>query len=480
MELRPFQAREIPKILGRKRSGISWDMGLGKTLAASTVGAQARLRRWLIICPDNAVSVWGGNPGYIGDTVREYIHQWWPEATIKVELINEEPWGRNLQWNTPYDNMPNHVHIRMCTIDVFIRDWAEKKEGKVSKKRKDNVRFAPRSGYHIPEIVIYDEARRIRNKDTISFKILQAWMLYYSPTYFLPMTGTPGHEPKHFWTMLNLINPKYFGSYWNFVQAFHMIDDTGFGLEVNEPKNLPRFHQILSHYFSIVKEEEVEGERPPLTRQLLPIEMDNDQQRLYRDIQDEMMTYIPEDDKLVWVANEFTIATRLRQILVCPRILSPSLSVGNAIVDFAETMEPNQHAVIFTPFTSAFPHFTSYLSTKGFRVQTLQGGIGTEERDRRIQLYRSERGVIICSILYAQAFSLEPATKCFFIGYDWDPDNNRQAEKRLHRLTTTNPIAAYYYTYKSTFDERIAAVVNLKQQRVNMTIPQFKEMLTGN
>jgi SNF2 family DNA or RNA helicase len=196
------------------------------------------------------------------------------------------------------------------------------------------------------------------------------------------------------------------------------------------------------------------------------------------------MFYVEKDDHLIAAMNLLDLTTKLRQTLVCPRLLSPSLDLGAAIYDFAATMPKDQHHVIFTPFTKAIPHFKNFLENQrgdeSFRVYTLQGGMGTPERDNTIRLFRQEPSVLICSVLYAQAFSLEPATRCFFIGYDWDPDNNRQAEKRLHRLTTQNPISCYYYTFRSTFDERLCDILNIKQQHLDLTIPgNLRQLLKG-
>jgi len=469
IELRPFQAKEIPKLQDRKRSGIVWDMGLGKTVALGTIGAKAQLRRWLVICPDNAFSVWGTNPKFPDRTIKDYIRAHEPDIPVRCEAINGTPWERDLQWATPYE--AGGVHIRVCTYDTFIRDWRRTIEQPGKKKR--TVQFIPRKNYHIPEIVVLDESRRIRSKDTQAFKTIDRFLNYYNPPYLYLTTGTPGHEPKHFWTMLNLINRKYFRSYWDFVKAFHYVDELPFGTEVNEPKNLDAFHNLLKRHASIIKEEDVEQERPPLTRQLLPIEMDEDQKKLYEDFLEEAMHWVDEDQKLLVAQNELTKLTRMRQALVCPKILSPSLGVGNAIKDFIQTVDPKDHTVIFTPYIAAFPHFREFLAWAGWNrnLYFFQGGMGTDERDLRLQAFRSTGGTCICSILYAQAFSFEPATKCFFIGYDWDPDNNRQAEKRLHRLTTQNPVAAYYYTFRTTFDERLAEIVNIKQQHVNITMP---------
>ena len=481
--LLPFQDRETTPLMVKKRGGFCWDPGLGKTGGVCSIGARKRLKRWIVLCPDNAVSVWSK---YSLDPERpnalDWIKNYWPEAKIKVDvLIGVEPWRRDQVWkSTPLGQ--DEVHIIVCTVDTFIRDWGE--TVKVPGKKKKMVQLKPKKDFWIPNIMILDEAKRIRNPDSISFRVIDKFLSYYNVKYFYPMTGTPGHVPKHFWSMLHLIDRKKFPSYWQFVMQFHETVDGFFGKEILGPRNLEIWHKVLARYFSVVKEtdEGIAEQRPPMTRQLLPITMDEDQKQLYTDIVNEMMHYVPQDDNLIIAQNEFVVDIRLRQALVCPQILSPSLGVGAAIKDFAENNDPEDGPyVIFAPYTAAFDPFTVYLKSKGFRVQTLQGSIGTDERDNRIRLWRQERGVCICSILYAQAFSLEPATRCYFIGYDWDPDNNRQAEKRLHRLTSPLPVTAYYYTFRSTFDEKLCAIVNIKQVNVNNTMPgNLRKMIYGD
>lgn len=473
--LLPFQEKEIAPLYNHKRGGLCWDMGLGKTGGVCSIGSRRKLRRWLVICPDNAVSVWSK---WSTDPERpnalDWIKNFWPEIKkITVNVLSGEPqYWRNQIW--PGMSLgENEIQIIVCTIETFMRDWVD--TIKVAGKKKKQVRFKARKDYWVPNIVILDEAKKIRNPDSIGFQALDKFVGYYNPEYFYPMTGTPGHTPKDYWSMLHLIDRKKFPSYWQFVMQFHEVIDGFWGKEVLGPRNLEIWYKVLGRYFSVVKEDDegIAEQRPPLTRQLLSIQMDEDQRKVYEDLHKEMMHFVEADDNLVIAQNEFVQNTRLRQALICPKILSPSLGVGAAIKDFAENNEPEEGPyVIFTPFTSTFGPFTDYLSTKGFRVQTLQGSIGSDERDDRISLWRQERGVCICSVLYAQAFSLEPATRCYFIGYDWDPDNNRQAEKRLHRLTSPKPISAYYYTYRSTFDEKLCAIVNIKQVNVNQTSPQ--------
>ena len=472
--LRPFQKEVVDFTFKRKRAGLALDMGLGKSACALTVGARARLQRWLILCPDNAFSVWKTE-------APRWVKNEWADANLVIKYIQGESWNRDLLWNEDLPLKPNDLLIYICTPDVFIRDWAETL--KIPGKKRKQFVLKPKKGYRIPDILIFDEAKKMRNKDSKTFQTLSRFLLYYNVQWFLPMTGTPGHTPKDFWTMLHCIDRKLFKSHYQFINTFHEIHEGFFGAEILGPRNLDRWHQVLGQYFSVVKEDDegIAEQRPPITRQLLPINMDPDQAKLYSELLKDLMSYVEQDDNLIVVPNTFALCTRLRQALVCPRILSPSLGVGAAIRDFAQTVEPEEHNVIFTPFTGAFPIFEAYLRQEGFKhVYALRGGMGTPARDEVLHTYRTCGGTVICSTLYAQAFSLEPATKSFAIGYDWNPDNNRQAEKRLHRLTTQNPITSYYYTFRSTFDERLCDIVNVKQRHVNLTIPKnLRALLSG-
>jgi len=439
-------------------------MGLGKTVGVCAIGGRAKLQRWLIICPDNAFSVWR-------DEAPRWIEHFWPEADVMSEFIDQAPDERLSRWNGQVVLEQNRILLSIVTYDTFIRDWGE--TVKIPGKRKKMVRFRPRSQYQIPNIVVLDEAKRIRNPESISFRVIQRFLEYYNVQRVFPMTGTPGHQPRHFWTMLNIIDPKYFRSYWKFIYAFHEVIDNGWGQEILEPKNLIEWHKLLVKYFSVVKEDDegIADQRPPMTRQLLTIDMEPAQKTIYDNLIKDLFHIDTESGIAIVAQNELALATRLRQVLICPAILDPSAGVGAAIKDFADTVEPGDHNVIFTPFTKAFPHFQEYLEGRKFKTHLLYGGMGTSQRDSVLQEYKSSGGTVICSTLYAQAFSLEPATRSFAIGYDWDPDNNRQAEKRLHRLTTTNPVTAYYYTFRSTFDERLCNILNIKMEHLNLTIP---------
>lgn len=137
-----------------------------------------------------------------------------------------------------------------------------------------------------------------------------------------------------------------------------------------------------------------------------------------------------------------------------------------------ESDDPDdQHTVIFTPFKGAIPHFEKALREAGFpHIEKLHGGVDPDELDLRRKRFQFHKGIMLCTILYATAFSLEPATTCYFMDREYNGDDNAQAEDRLLPQEGVNPILSNYYTYEDTQDEGIFDWINAKYGIVDETM----------
>lgn len=481
--LRLFQDEGSTFAATKKRAMLLVDMGLGKTPMASKAVAMNNSRRILIVCPENALEVWAGNGKDIYGDGRAWIEQF-TGVQAHVHVLDDEPWNRELEWNK--DTLKGELHIYVVVFNTFARDMGMRPKPKVSQKTKIQKPLPrlirTKQGF---DAVIVDEAKRIRSRTSAAFRALQQLFLVYNIPVFIPMTGTPGIGPENFWTMFNLIDHKKFSSYWAFVDAFCETDVNAYGKKEIiglKPSSAPTWYKLLGEYAFVVKEDDpgIADQRPPITRQPLYIDMDPEQQKLYQALKNDMIALCEKSDDLIVAENSFTMALRLRQLLICPQIILPNSTPGAAIVDLRERILNQDFklpTVIFCPFTKAFEPFKRYLNEKitSNMIHTLQSGDSIGDTIGR---WRRSQGVILVSILYAQAFSLEPAQKGFFIGQDWDPDNNRQAEKRLHRLTTINPINIYYYVHKKTIEHGIVNTLNIKQDKINITTPKnFREFV---
>jgi SNF2 family DNA or RNA helicase len=436
----------------QKRHLLLYEMGLGKTVVTTKAMYDTNVRMILIVCPKNAIKVW-----------ENHICEWFEGLDVAAGKTSEETettfhiW----RWRKKYQNAQKRqalwrsrdpgakVNIYIITYAAFVRDKAH--------------------FIYKYDCIVLDEAKRIRNKKSKAFEALKP--LCRNSTYLWELTGTPGRTPANFWTMFHLLDHKSFSSYWQFVGAFMVIIKNGFGqMETISWKNKAQWDWWLSQKATILTKEDV-GHTPTI-RGKLYVDMDEDQERLYREMEADMMMLTSDGIFLASTSMEQTL--RYRQLLVCPKILDPNASIGAAFADFTESLvegEIDPHTVCFTPFTQAFDHYELYLQKHGFKhVYRLQGGLDPDEQERRIKAWRETKGIMLCSIMYAQAFSLEPAKACYFFGYEWDPEDNRQAEERLNRLTTPYQVNAYYYIYEGTYDEQQCEIVNFKQQQANRTL----------
>ncbi len=449
-ELEPFQVPGYNKLVAQYRHLLLYEMGLGKTVVCTKAMYDIKAKCVLILCPKNAIKVW-----------ENHIKSWFDglDASCgKDTSFNIWRW-RKKQHDAAKRQALWRSFDRGANVNVYITTFA----GFV----KDQEHFV--QPY---DCIIVDEVKRIRNRKSKAFLSLKP--LAREAKYLWLLTGTPGRLPQHFWTMFHLIDQKLWGSYWKFVGAFMIMVKTPWGgLEEVGWKNRDSWFDLLRRKATILTKAEV-GHRET-QRQMLYYDLDKDQIRLYKEMEEDMMM-IFGDGSLSIASTSMTRVLRYRQLLVCPKILDPTATVGQAFIDFVETLteeERDPHLVIFTPFTDAFPHFKAYLQEKGFGdIFLLSGGLDPDEQQQRINNWRKTKGIVICSIMYATAFSLEPAKEAHFFGYEWDPEDNAQAEERLNRLTTTYQVNAYYWVAEDSYDERQCEIVNFKRRQYNMTLPK--------
>lgn len=452
LTLRPFQEEDVAFFLSHPRSGIWYEPRLGKTVVGTTILAKTLPKSVLIVCPKNALYVWR-------DHITEWFKHWAPAAQVKTTIINTKytsPAKRQALWLTPRDA---DVNVFIVTYGSLLNDYVWLETRKLS--------F---------EAQIYDEYHKyFKSRKTKSFHM--ASVLTRNAKRVHPLSGTPTTKgPQEFWPVLNICNRHYFSSYWKFVNAFCVtVKNQWGGLEIISPRNLDEFHRTLERFGRVRLRKDVAPQMPKIQRSLLHIEMTDEQRRLYQQLQEDDFIWTA-GDKLVVAASSMERILRLRQLLVCPAILDPTTGSGGAIEDLTDHLkeaptDDERHVVIFTPFRPALDYFERHLRREGFEnVWQLYGGLEPEDLHSRIKAFQASKGIILCTIKYAQAFSLCPAQTAYFIGYEWDPNDNKQAEDRLIPQSGHQPILAYYYSYQSSIDDMTAYTVNIRQETISVTL----------
>jgi SNF2 family DNA or RNA helicase len=461
LEIRLYQQEGAYTLFHQRRMILGDEMGIGKTVQAiqamRTLHTVGELNSCLIVCPGSALYVWQGE-----------LEKWWSEFAPRFTIIEGNQARRDKYWLHPAT--ADRKNFGICTYEVLKQDF----------KRGVAVMHC--------HLLIADEAHKFKNHKTQNFKTMKK----INSVYAYLLTGTPASRgPQDIWALLNICAPRVWTSYWGFLNEY-CITSQGLwgGLEIIGTKNMPQLKEKIKPYFLRRTKKEVLAELPPKTRAMLPVAMSPKQSRLYEVLREEMVVNLKEIydrgdfQNPIIVSDVLAKITRLRQLLCCPKLIDPELEYGGALetlVDIIQDMD-DRHLVIFTPFPSAYNHIIDYFAANNIgNVYTLKGGMNLKEFTRNIEEFKSKRGIMLASIEHAQGYSLETASTAYFLGYSWRPDSNYQAEDRLHRLTSVNPVNIYYLQHRGTVDDRVLEVLNTKQTNVDAFLkadaPSIKNLL---
>lgn len=419
-EVRPYQEEGIVFLTDARRAILADDPGLGKTmqalLAARDIKVDASI---LIVAPKTAAGVWQDEARkWLGDDVGLYVGYGRKRADLDYDIVV-----------TNYKLMDEVARHR--------REW---------------------------DVLIFDEAHKLRNARRrnrgpgpfAAFRKLKARHALFH------LTGTPFFKSAaDVWPLFNSIDPKRFGAYWAFAKrwanVYQQVTPNGF-VPVVEGVSDPEGFKAAFADVMLRRARDVlpAGMLPPLTRQRVPLTLTPKQARHYRELEKQLITMIDEETVLM-TPTKLALLTRLRQLLVTPRILGidDDGAIIEALRDGIETP-----AVIFTPFEEAIPYLAEALGGTPYTIShktrhpgAIAAAFNTDDDPGR---------VLISTIQMGESWSAHTAANAYFAGFHWNPSTHEQAESRLHRPPQELPVMARYFTHRGTVDTHVMSILRKK------------------
>jgi hypothetical protein len=451
--------------LGRKRGRVLFNMwmGTGKTFAGLTLGLCFKPQQWLIIGSKNTIAGW-----------KKEIQKWFPEfgADDLYVIVRGTAAERQIAYQRP-------GLFYATTAAAFVRDieWLKTKK----------VNF---------QVISIDEIHKVglRNHKTASFKglkdLIERIEKHFPAVKLInPMTGTwTSKGPLQQWPTLNLLAPKHFKSYWKHRNLFCLTVNGPFGSEVVGVRNTELLAEVMAPWVYTVTEREASKYLPPLQRHRLETEMPKNLERHYWSMLKELYFYWETEGIVESVMTKLAATMKLRQLICCPMILEPSLGVGPAIEAVCDKILdsrelPNwRHNLIFTPFIPSLLPFKQYISEAlemplG-QIIVLKGGIEPEElADAELRFRKDPDTLILATTKYSQSWNAETALNCYFPHFEWDQDENKQAEGRSRRSDGNQTlINSYYVNIEGTITSDMIEVLNRKEQMNSMTYADVEKL----
>jgi SNF2 family DNA or RNA helicase len=390
-KLFPFQRVGVEWLKTVRRGILADEQGLGKTVMAIVAARELGLERVLIICSTTMIDVWA-----------VHLTKWDPDAN-KWNL-GETKRAETLAW------------------------WRE--EGGYLVTNYD------RAGIHVgdldADLVIIDEAHRSRNRKTeVSATVRK---IARRAEYLFLLTASPTvNTLSDMWPLLNMCDPKRFGSFWGFAFRFCDIDNNGYGLKIRgirqgEQENLDR---ILKPY--VLYRKGMLGLNPSEYR-IIPYPMTGMEKRLYEEMRD---TGVCEyKGSRVEALDVLAQITRLRQLALSPALLFPQYDDMSKL-DFLPLIinEWPGQVVIFTNYAQLVSLAIESLRGNGITATPMIGEMSSAQRDESLRRFRSgeARAIVVTHGTGGEGLTLTEADRAIFLDLAWHPAGNEHAARRILR-----------------------------------------------
>lgn len=434
LKLRPYQNDGVDFLVDNKRAILADDMRLGKTAQALMAARELSAGAILIVAPKTAAGVW-----------IDEASTWLAEGAISY---NGTARDRSL-----FDEPAKLVTSIVVTNYKLAAEVAELQASW--------------------DVIIFDEAHKLRNSRKRKAKIVNGERVERGPwraihnlvatqgLFFL--TGTPvTKNAGDLYPLLHMIDAKRFSSYWAFVKRWAYVYQDQFGWTVEGSRDEAKLRHELRHIMLRRTTAQVRPELPATQRQLVPIELTAKQGTAYRRMAKELEMEL-DDGTLLLAPGTLAKFTRLRQLLVTPRILgiADDGAAIEALVD--ELGGAEAPALIFTPFAEAIPHIAAALHRAHIKTYEVHGGQTAKRLAEQVAGFQGDRNparALIATTQQGTAWAGNAATVTYFLGYMWNPADNAQAEARMGGQE--RPTFAKYYRYNGTIDDHMLDILNGK------------------
>lgn len=458
-QLYPYQLEGVQRFLERGRLLLADDMGLGKTtqaIAASHALVSAGcVTRVLLIVPTPLKSQWK--------------REWDSTTDVPLALVEGSPKERKRLYRT------TRRGALVLGYEQLLRDLEHVQS------------FAP-------ELVVLDEAQRIKNWATKS----AAYVKSLAPAYRLVLTGTPMENRfDELASIMDFVDDLALEPKWRLV-PYHTVTQPGDKVDkvVAGARNLDVLRTRLSSAMLRRTRSSVLSQLPERTDTRIPVEMTEVQRAAHDELRQPIAELSARAERRALGGGELM---RLMQLLTTQRMIcngmaqlrfdtewprcesakptpalldslfAPKLSVLRGLIEQV-VIEQRRKVVVFSQWRKllCFAEWAvrDVLAESGMRALFFTGAETLRAREQAIVDFHEDAtaSVLFSSDAGATGLNLQRAASCCInLELPWNPAVLEQRIARVHRLGQTQPIDVYNLVTEDGIEGRIAKLLEQKQ-----------------
>lgn len=316
-----------------------------------------------------------------------------------------------------------------------------------------------------PKLLVFDEAHYLINPSAQRTK--NAKKLSTVSPHALALTGTPiTSRPAELWSILNVVRPEIFPSKWEYLWRYAGPKHNFFGWEFKGATNLDELHDILIHGVMIRRRKaDVLTQLPKQSTHVVVLPITN--AREYQRAKVDLIGWLREQGKSIRGAKRAPALAKLQHFkhLAAEGKLK---AVQEWIDNFLE--DTDEKLILFFTSTDILEHFHDLY--KGISVM-VNGSVPSNDRQRLVDQFTNNKAtrLFIGNLIAAgTGWNGTAATTTAFVELGWRPGDHTQAAARMDRIGQQYANNVYYLLAKGTVEERIAQLLQDKQEILDVVI----------
>ena len=431
--LLPYQIEGVLHLAFRERALLADDMGLGKTVQAIAASALLRelrgIERVLVVSPASLKAEWEEQIAIFSD--------------FPTTVVFGGPPARRAAYR-------RHAFFTLCNYEQILTD------------RRDLLDLLR------PDLVILDEAQRIKNWQTRTATEVKKLVSRYA----FVLTGTPlENRIDELYSIVQFLDPDLLGPLFRFNREFYQLDDRG---RPTGYRNLDELAERVSSVMLRRRKEEVESQLPGRTIRTFFVSMTETQLEAYGDYEYLARRLAAVGAKRPLTPEEFKMLQGhlacMRMICDTPYILDgtrrecPKMEeVERLLPDLLD--DPERKIIIFSEWVRMLELVRDCATGAGIEFAWHTGSVPQPRRRAEIKRFREDPDcrLFLSTDSGGVGLNLQMADTVVNLDQPWNPARLEQRIARAWRKHQTRPVTVINLVSEHTIEHRMLGLLDAKR-----------------
>jgi SNF2 family DNA or RNA helicase len=432
-KLLPYQERGAIFAACRGRVVLADDMGLGKTVQALAATEMLRRRRGiqrvLVVAPASVK------------------YQWKTEIEKFSGLSAQVIEGLLLQRRELYA-APKFFNL--SSYELVLKD----------------IRYMHELA---PDLIILDEAQRIRNWTTATARTIKQ----LKSRYAFVLTGTPlENKLEELFSVVEFIDGRRLGPAFRFLHEHRTEDEDG---KLIGYRGLDRIHDQLAPILLRRTRQEVLKDLPARTDRILHVTLSPQQAESYWEQNDILAGLMRKWERQGWLSEidqkrVLCCLQSMRMLCNSTFLFDKQTNYSPKLAEFREiirelAIEEGRKVVVFSEYERMTHLAGKELEKLGIGFVSLHGSVPSRNRGALMEKFRRDADcrVFLSTDAGGVGLNLQAASAVVNFEPPWNPARLEQRIGRVHRLGQAHPVHVVHLLTKDTIEERVWETLKLKK-----------------